>query len=73
MVSITQFSLHENVNERGTSNHPVTIGDLYLSYFNIPQLPQFMKLKKRLIAFQKFTRRFLSKEQQLANACKEKF
>ena len=38
MVLTTYFSLHKNVNERGTSNTPEEIGDAF--YFNDFRVPK---------------------------------
>ena len=55
MVVTTHFSLHENVNEKGTSNPPEGIGDaLYFNDFRVPKTFLFSFLIKN-----KHSERFL--------------
>ena len=45
MVLTTFFSLHKNVNERGTSNPPEGIGDaFYFNDFGVPNISPFSSL-----------------------------
>ena len=48
IVLTTDFSLHENVNERGISNHPEGIGEaLYFNNFRVPKTFLFSSLIKK--------------------------
>ena len=48
MVSTTHFSLHKNVNERGTSNPPEGIADaFYNNDFRVPKTFPFSSLIKK--------------------------